>query len=196
MRSTTLNKVEKILLMASTFTSIRAIAIEVNCDHKTVCAVLQANNIEIPSLEQRKHLNFLRKISKDTNGCWNWTGYINENGYGGLSINNKGHLAHRYSYRYYKGDLNGLFVCHKCDNRKCCNPDHLFLGTLKDNMVDMMEKDRGSKKNIKLTRRDVKEVRELIATGECSIAQIALKFKVGETTIRRVRDRQCWNHVP
>lgn len=84
----------------------------------------------------------LGKIKIDTNGCWNWTGAL-RGGYGCVSINKKLFAAHRLSYEVYISLItDNLFVCHKCDNPKCINPNHLFLGTHKDNMKDAFDKGR------------------------------------------------------
>lgn len=79
----------------------------------------------------------------DINACWEWRGRINQYGYGILGFNNKKYMAHRISYIIHVGEIKeGLYICHKCDNRKCVNPSHLFMGTAKDNTRDRLKKAR------------------------------------------------------
>lgn len=84
-------------------------------------------------------------IKIENNGCWNWIGWKDRKGYGQAHFQSKRFFSHRLSWIFYKGEIPiGLYVCHKCDNPSCCNPDHLFLGTQKDNIQDMMKKGRGN----------------------------------------------------
>lgn len=85
---------------------------------------------------------FYSKV-KEVNGCWEWQGAVSGPGYGQTRFFGKSFAAHRVSYEIAYGAIKkGLFVCHKCDNRKCVNPNHFFLGTAKDNTLDMLSKGR------------------------------------------------------
>ena len=86
----------------------------------------------------------VNSILNEKTGCWEWSKALDSKGYGRISRNgNDSRLAHRLSYTVFIGTIpDKLCVCHKCDNPKCINPDHLFVGTNKDNMHDMATKGR------------------------------------------------------
>lgn len=80
-----------------------------------------------------------------TSGCWEWTSSITYRGYGQIQVCQSPEYAHRVSWEVFqKEPIGDSFVLHKCDNRKCVNPDHLFLGSHSDNMHDMATKGRAA----------------------------------------------------
>ena len=87
---------------------------------------------------------FWPKVAKSgPDDCWDWTGRLDRDGYGRITENQKPMLAHRASYLIAHGELDpSLNVCHTCDRPRCVNPRHLFLGTQKDNVIDMHSKGR------------------------------------------------------
>ena len=102
-------------------------------------------------------------------GCWEWSLNIMQNGYASFQMNGEVWYAHRFSYTAFVGDIpDGVFVCHKCDNPKCANPEHLFLGTQLDNMRDAAAKGRiatghdlPQTKLNEQNKRQIKELREM-----------------------------------
>jgi len=91
----------------------------------------------------RKAKPIENRLTKDANGCWIFEGSKTVNGYGQTRINGKTYRVHRIMYEKYIGVIpDGFCVCHTCDVRACCNPEHLFIGTIGDNMKDKKEKGR------------------------------------------------------
>lgn len=128
-----------------------------------------------------------------TETCWLWTGMINKSGYGRLSsVNKRYELAHRLSYKIFKGPVSDdLFVCHTCDIPLCINPEHLWIGTHRENVADRIDKERD---NSKLKSFDVYQIRELYKKGERAI-KIAEKFNINVRTIYCIVNRKTWKHV-
>ncbi len=129
-----------------------------------------------------------------------WEGAHSSVGYGKLWDGEIVELAHRVSYRLHKGDIpDGLYVCHKCDNRACVNPDHLFLGTATDNMQDMISKGRGytpREANSKLTKAQVDEIRAMpkkLPFG--ALTDIAARYGLSVGGFHKVRVGLRWGHV-
>lgn len=92
------------------------------------------------SLSEKFH-SFGWDVAKD--GCWNWRGRLNENGYGSIKHEGKRIYAHRASYMLNTGPIeSGKVICHSCDNPKCVNPSHLWAGTQNENIRDMISKGR------------------------------------------------------
>lgn len=121
-------------------------------------------------------------------------------GYGNFYLGHRYETAHRASWILYRGVIpEGMFVCHKCDNRNCVNPDHLFLGTPKDNIRDMIRKGRargvsagGENHPIaKLTHVEAREIRELRRTG-LKLKEISKRYGVSEATVSYVCSGKIW----
>lgn len=112
---------------------------------------------------------FIRKVNVgEDDECWPYTGGLTPLGYGQFKLNGKQASAHIIAYflRHKKlplhdKDGNELHVCHKCDNPKCCNPSHLFLGTREDNFIDSVKKGRKGASNPKLYAGEVWLIRKL-----------------------------------
>jgi hypothetical protein len=137
--------------------------------------------------------------------CWEWQGCLTGAGYGQIRDGGKALYAHRISWELSNGKIpDGLCVCHKCDNPKCCNPGHLFLGTTKDNTRDMLRKGRGSppplhigegNPNHKLTKKDVEEIREKRSLGITTYA-LGKEYGVTAANISQVAKNHTWKEVP
>lgn len=130
-------------------------------------------------------------------GCIEWTGYAID-GYGSLRIDGRQALAHRVSYIESVGPIApGLCVCHRCDNRRCINPAHLFLGTNRDNIDDMISKGRqrrpcGEKNpRSKITETQAKEI--LFSTSPAKTA--AKSYGLSPGSIRQIRRGDTWRHL-
>ena len=128
----------------------------------------------------------LNRIEKNGE-CWEWQRKINRFGYGELQHANRNLRASRASYEVFKGDIpNGLFVCHSCDNRKCINPDHLWVGTTTENMQDASKKGRMKKGSLKLNLEKAREIRRLLKTGKTP-KELSKLFTVAISTISNVK---------
>jgi len=138
---------------------------------------------------------FLEKVIRKNGECWEWDGFRSPAGYGMIYSNiSKGPIcAHRYSYEFYKGPIpNGMYVCHKCDNPECCNPDHLFIGTNSENIIDCLKKNRHPIRKLKLWT--VLEIRRLYEEG-WTFAHISRVLNQEKSNVRKIALRQTWKYV-
>lgn len=137
-----------------------------------------------------------------TDGCWIWRGPQRERGYGCLYVEGKNIQAHRVSWMVHRGLIpSGLYVCHRCDNPSCVNPEHLFIGTCADNVRDCHSKGRAARgngfkagerhHNAKLTREKAGEIRRRRLAGEVRHT-IARDFGVSLTTVTQIASSQRW----
>ena len=161
------------------------------------------------------------KFLRPEEGCWEWIAAIGNHGYGVFTISTKVHItAHRYAWEISNGKIpDGMHVCHKCDNRKCVRPSHLFLGTNVDNITDSVKKGRrkgiarpkwgpdhpqrinpdlvlrGSAHGMaKFNEDTVRLIRLRYACGE-SGNSLAREYGVPGVTIMRIVKRVSWKHV-
>lgn len=143
---------------------------------------------------------FWSKVEK-TETCWEWTASTSHGGYGFIGIGRKGKVryAHRYSWIIHFGKIpKGLLVLHKCDNPPCVNPNHLFLGTQKDNMIDAVLKKRiatGEKNGrSKLTENKVDAIRKMYAAGNITMDVLSRLFGVNRQSIGHVINNKTWKN--
>lgn len=143
---------------------------------------------------------FIKYVSmNNTTGCWDWTGNICFYGYGRINYKMKSYRANRAAFILFKQtDPGKLLVCHKCDNTKCVNPDHLFLGTQKDNMKDCKAKKRtayGHKNgSSKLKENDVLIIKDL-AKKNLTHLEISKRFGVSRANIGLILNNKRWKHL-
>ena len=141
---------------------------------------------------------FFDKVEK-TRTCWNWKGSLTHNGYGQFSFNNWTYRAHRFMFSMTYGEIpDGVMVLHSCDNRKCVNPEHLRLGTAKENAKDRRLRKRTAVGEFngasRLSEQDVREIRKLYKDGY-SQPKLAEKFKLSAGHIGRIVRREVWKQV-
>jgi Autographiviridae endonuclease len=164
--------------------------------HTKSCGCYVSPTIEVYHEKKRKLIK--SKIIIE-NSCWIWTGQIQCSGYGTMGYRKKKVLSHRLSYLLFNGSIpDGMYVCHKCDNKKCVNPEHLWLGKQMDNLRDMVIKDRHVRGEraffSKLSNKDVLEIRYLFNDLK-SFSKISKKFNVGSRCIKNIILRKTWKHI-
>lgn len=144
-------------------------------------------------------------VSAGVDGCWPWLGATNPKGYGRITRDGRDVIAHRISLELALGRRleRGEFALHHCDNPPCCNPTHLFVGTLADNNRDMAEKGRVYRPqwrgqevpNAKLTSDQVGTIRRRYAAGGITQGALAGEYGVTQPTLQAVIARRTWRHV-
>ena len=140
-------------------------------------------------------------LKKEENGCWIRTTSIRKDGYCDMKIEGKSELAHRISYKIYIGEIpEEKLVCHTCDVRNCCNPDHLYLGNDSSNALDRQKRNKSScqlgsnNRAAKLSEVEVKILKYLLNWGVQG-KRLAKFFNVSVSTISSIKLKQNWSHI-
>lgn len=152
-------------------------------------------------------VEFWKKVKQGgKDDCWPWIGRprSEKQGYGGFWFNGKHWRTHRFAFWITRRRLpKNKLICHECDNPPCCNPEHLFAGTNKDNYEDCLKKGRAYRErgedryNATLTEADVREIRRRykFRGGKNSGVSLAKEFGVWRTMIHAIVSRKRWKHV-
>jgi HNH endonuclease len=144
------------------------------------------------------HIRDFIAENANNSGCWEWPGAQDKDGYCRTKLSGRTAIAHRAVYTIAKGEIpKGLNLLHRCDNPPCCNPDHLFPGTQKQNCEDAKAKDRhsrGERNGVsKLTDDDVRFIRANAAI--MSQMDLARRFNIRQSSIWSIINRRQWKHV-
>lgn len=159
-------------------------------------------NVNLTERQRCKFWNKIRLIGASDDDCHEWTRAATLLGYGVVRMEGRNFFAHRVAFFLSYGPFpNALKVCHKCDNPKCCRPDHLFLGTQADNLHDMFRKDRRpSAKGMgtaaaKLTDHQVREIRTRYSAGGHTHRSLAKEYGICHSAIYGIVNRIYWPHI-
>ena len=167
---------------------------------------MNRKEIHMPTQYTTEVANRLRNRSKPgPNGCINTTYALSSrNDYGTITIDKRTHYVHRVAWELANGSIpDGMCVCHTCDNPRCINPDHMFLGTIADNLQDMTNKGRRAQlphlrgnQNGRaiLDDADILDIRTRAASGEM-YESIAKRYDTAETNVGRIVRRETWRHI-
>lgn len=160
-----------------------------------------------PNKTRRTHLNLqdiFARCKRDADGCIIWQGSLNSDGYGSMTIDQKGYKVHRWvAFLVYGPRPSKVVVMHSCDKPSCVNPDHLRFGSQQDNIADMVAKGRGfvpvnkgdTHSQAILNSAKVLEIRDLLENTDLFQWQIAERYGVKQVTISDIKRGRRWGHV-
>src|SRR5579863_2087398 len=167
---------------------------------------MAAVNSTPPVLTAKQIALFWAKVNRrGPDECWPWTRSINKTGYGSSGLRQRRCHSHVIARWLATGEWPaGFCTLHSCDNPRCCNPAHLWLGTHAENSADMVTKGRSHKPfrvgeaghNVKLTEVEVLEIRRLHAAGGVTYVDLGNRYGVHSVTIRLIVKRINWLHLP
>ena len=168
---------------------------------------------QIPPLTENDKTRFWEKVDKTPiSGCWIWTRAKTRNGYGNFGIGSRNFASHRIAFTICKGEIPfGVLVCHDCpfgDNPECCNPDHLFLGTHKENGQDAAKKGRSTRgrkhpnqtkrgenaRRVRFKNEDILNMRRLSREGMTNVA-IGKLYNAATPHVWGIVNRKLWTHI-
>ena len=158
--------------------------------------------------------SFWARVNRAGDGCWEWQGAITSSGYGNLSWHGQHVQAHRVAYFLTFGGVQlatqfrhegraktyKRFVLHRCDNRACCRPDHLFLGSMRTNLLDAYNKGRKAQpkskhSNAKLTAAQVHAIRAEYTTKSTRQTELAARYGVSQRVISLIVRHESYKDI-
>lgn len=144
-------------------------------------------------------IRFETKFEKRSpNECWEWRGWYFSGGYGGFDYENRATGAHRSSHELYIGPISkGVVICHKCDNKRCVNPNHLFAGTSLDNNLDTLKKKRGNRVRGSACSWSKLDEKQVWHIRNSNLPQVFLAkfYGVDPSHVSMIRSGRRWSHV-
>jgi hypothetical protein len=150
-----------------------------------------------------EHMRFTMRLVPEGE-CLVWAAGGFKSGYGAVQIRGRKWATHRLAWTLANGHIpEGMCVCHRCDNRRCCRTEHLFLGTIADNNRDMWSKGRGKHAVMpgerhpacRLSEENVRDIRAELASGRHGTgARLSRRYGVSEAMISNIKHGKAWTH--
>lgn len=211
----TMNRVRESAALYESGLSLTAISVQMGV---SVGAVANALRMYGSRIRGNTELHSARKVTiedikarcevDEKTECWNWKGCVQDNGYGRITVKRKTQYTHRLAYQLATGKpLGKKLIRHDCDNRICCNPDHLLQGTHKDNSRDAVERGRvsrgikhslavtpGIRRQAKLSIEIARQIRARHADGERTDV-LAKEYQTDKSNICLIVRNDAWREA-